>query len=258
MDTNEDILARAVNDLKNRTEETAVPQNVLRRTASWLRVSQRSRTVFTRSIFSPSLAAAVVLIAALAVIYLVSDNFNMESVAWAQVRQHFQKVNFVHSYSMNSNLSTTGDGTEAWYIDGVIYVKEDDKITKDDGITKTSYDFSGKILSQKPSEMNGVLLRKDASLFDVLTQGVLEYQSREIFNANPSYIGEDLMIYKFEAPESMRDTVRAITITVGRNSKLPVYMKIYKNTPQSEDFEMYIFDYEPYDLPEIIKTKTNR
>jgi len=254
MNTNEDILAKAVNDLKNRTKESTVPQSVLERTASWLGVSQRSRTVFTKSIFSPSLAAAIVLIAALAIIYVVSDKFNNDSVAWAQVKEQFQKINFVHSYSVHSNLSTRGDGAEAWYIDGVIYLKENGKITKDNGITEMTYDFSGKFLSQKPSEMNGIMLNKDASLFDVLTQGILEYRSQEISAANPSYIGEDLLIYKFNAPESMKDWVSTITITVGRNSKLPVYMKMYRDTPQSEEFEIYIFDYELYDLPEIIKT----
>jgi len=246
MDNDNDILNRAVDELKNRTAKSDVPDAVFKRTASWLKASQTPRTSLLRTFFQPSLAAALVLIAASAAIYFVLGNFNTSSVVWADVQNCLQRINFVHCYN------TRQSNTEAWYINGIIYMKEDKEITKDDGKIKLTYDLSGNLLSQNASDIGDIILRESTTPFDLLTQGIFEYDSNDVLYKVPVYVGEDLLIYKFDAPKSMQNWASGLTITAGRQSKLPVYMKIApKNSSQHTD--IYIFDYEPQELLDVIK-----
>lgn len=246
MDNDNDILSRAVDELKNRVAKSDVPDNVLKRTASLLKASQTQETSMFKRFLQPSLAAAIVLIAASAAIYFVLENFNTGSVAWAEVQNCLQRINFVHCYNTREN------DTEAWYIDGVIYMRENDRITKDNGRTKFTYDISGSLLSEKNSDIGDIIISESTTPFDILTQGVFEYDSNDVLNKVPVYIGQDLLIYKFDAPKSMREWASGLTITAGRQSKLPVYIKIASKNP-SRRADIYIFDYEPQELPDAIK-----
>ncbi len=240
MRNNEEILDRAVDALKNRPTKE-LPEYVLRQTAFQLKALQIRGGL--RQIFRPSIAAAV-LIAASLLIYFFVMNLNSGSVAWADVQKCIRRINFVHCYN------TRGSDTDVWYINGTLYFMEDDTISKDDGQMKYIYDSAGRQLSCGPSDL-GEMLSKNTSPFVLLTQGVFEYDSNEVNSKVPVYIGEDLLVYKFDAPRSMTNRVQGIVITAGRQSKLPIYIKIIP-TDSNRPTDVFIFDYEKQELPEVI------
>jgi hypothetical protein len=242
MENNDDILNRAVDALKNRPTGE-LPDDVLKKTAFRLKAAQ-SRSNHLWLAFKPSLVAAIVLIAASALIYFFVMNFNTGSVAWADVQHCIQRITFAHCYNTRS-----GD-TEVWYIDGVLYFREKDTISKDDGKTKYVYNSAGEQLSYSPSDLGG-MLGENTSPFVLLTQGVFEYDSNDVNSKVPVYIGEDLLVYKFDAPKSMDNWAKGVVITAGRQSKLPIYIKLIpKDSTRPTD--IFIFDYEKQELPEVI------
>ncbi|OHB60425.1 MAG: hypothetical protein A2Y12_18745 [Planctomycetes bacterium GWF2_42_9] len=245
MENNDEILNKAVDDLKNRTV-TVIPKDVLKQTAFWLKTSQNQKF----QIFRPSLAAAAILIAASLIIYSFASNFYTGSVAWANVENHISRITFAHCYNTRQN------DTEAWYIDGVIYMMEKHKIVRDDGKTKSIYELDGKLITENFSDIGDLMLSENTSPFMLVTQGVFEYDSNDVANKTPVYIGDDLLVYKFDAPKCMRDWASGLIITAGRQSKLPIYMKIIpKDSTRQTD--VFIFDYEKQELPEIIKQISN-
>jgi len=249
MENNEDILNRAVDALKNR-QTGELPNDVAKQTAHWLKAAQ-SRGNNLWSIFRPSLAAAVVLIAASALIYFFITNFNAGSVAWADVQHCIQRITFAHCYN------TCGRDTEAWYINGVLYFMEKDTISKDDGKTKYVYNAAGELLSYSPSDFVELMLGENTSPFVLLTQGVFEYDSNDVNSKVPVYIGEDLLVYKFDAPKSMDSWTKGVVITAGRQSKLPIYIKLIPKD-STKQTDIFIFDYEKQELPEVITKISSR
>lgn len=242
MENNNDILNKAVDALKNRST-SELPDDVLKQTVFRLKAVQTHGSHLW-SAFKPSLAAAVVLIAASVLIYFFVMNFNTSSVAWADIQNSIGRITFAHCYN-----TRTGD-TEVWYIDGVLYVRENDTISKDDGKTRCVYNLAGEQLSYSPSDL-GEMLGENTSPFVLLTQGFLEYDSNEVNSKVPVYIGEDLLVYKFDAPRSMQSWAKGVVITAGRQSKLPIYIKLVpKDTNRPTD--IFIFDYEKQELPEVI------
>ncbi|GEM_PF-3401206 len=242
MENNEDILNRAVDALKNRSI-SEMPNDVLKQTAFRLWAAQNhGSNLWLRC--KPVLAAAVVLIAASALIYFFTMNFNAGSVAWADVQHCIQRITFAHCYNTRSSE------TEVWYIDGVLYFRENDTISKDDGKTKYVYDSAGQQLSVSPSDL-GEMLGENTSPFVLLTQGVFEYDSNDVNSKTPVYIGEDLLVYKFDAPKSMKSWAKGVVITAGRQSKLPIYIKIIPRD-SNRPTDIFIFDYEKQELPEVI------
>jgi hypothetical protein len=241
MENNDDILNRAVDALKKRPT-SELPEDILKQTAFRLKAAQTRGHWWL--IFKPSLAAAMVLIAASALIYFFVTNFNSGSVAWADVQHCIGRITFAHCYNTRSS------DTEAWYIDGVLYLMEKGEISKDDGKTKYVYDSAGRQVSFSPSDFGG-MLGQNTSPFVLLTQGVFEYDSNDVNSKVPVYIGEDLLVYKFDAPKSMKSWAKGVVITAGRQSKLPVYMKIIP-WDSNRQADIFIFDYEKQELPEVI------
>jgi hypothetical protein len=242
MENNDDILNRAVEALKNRPTGSP-PEDVLKQTVFRLKAAQ-SQGGHLWSAFKATLAAAVVLIAASVLIYFFVMNFNTGSVAWADVQHCIQRITFAHCYNTRSS------DTEAWYIDGVLYLMEKGEVSRDDGKTRYVYNLAGEQLSYSPSDL-GEMLGENTSPFVLLTQGVFEYDSNEVNSKVPVYIGEDLLVYKFDAPRSMQSWAKGVVITAGRQSKLPIYIKLIpKDTNRPTD--IFIFDYEKQELPEVI------
>ncbi len=249
MENNNDILNKAVDALKKRSTGE-LPEDVVKQTAFWLKATQ-NRGNHLWSIFRSSLAAAVVLIAASALIYFFVSNFNAGSVAWADVQHCIQRITFAHCYNTRSR------DTEAWYINGVLYFMEDDTISKDDGKTKYIYNASGELLSYSPSDLGKLILGDNTSPFVLLTQGVFEYDSNDVNSKVPVYIGEDLLVYKFDAPKSMGSWAKGVVITAGRQSKLPIYIKLIPKD-STKQTDIFIFDYEKQELPEVITKISTR
>jgi hypothetical protein len=240
MENNDEILNKALNDLNGRPVPE-MPKDVLKQTAFWLNTSQNQKF----QIFRPSLAAASILIAASLIIYFLASNFYTGSVAWANVENHINRITFAHCYNTRQN------DTEAWYIDGVIYMMEKHQVSRDDGKTKTIYELDGKVMAERASDFGNLMLSENTSPFVLVTQGVFEYDSNDVANKTPVYIGDDLLVYKFDAPKCMSDWASGLVITAGRQSKLPIYMKIIpKDSTRQTD--IFIFDYEEQELPEVI------
>jgi len=247
MENNDDILNKAIDALKSRPT-SELPDDALKQAAFRLKAAQNRHSLL--SVFKPSLAAAVVLIAASALIYFFVMNFNAGSVAWADVQNCIGRITFAHCYNTRSS------DTEAWYIDGVLYLMEKDEISKDDGKTKYVYNSAGEQMSYSPSNL-GEILGQNTSPFVLLTQGVFEYDSNDVNSKTPVYIGEDLLVYKFDAPKSMKNWAKGVVITAGRQSKLPVYIKIIP-IDSNRSADIFIFDYEKQELPEVITKISTR
>jgi len=82
----------------------------------------------------------------------------------------------------------------------------------------------------------------------------------------PASVGDDFLIYRFDPPEKDRKWIDSISITVGRNSLLPIQLKTYhkydyetgEGIDDIEDgYTLLVFDYEaPEKPPEFFEPPT--
>jgi hypothetical protein len=67
----------------------------------------------------------------------------------------------------------------------------------------------------------------------------------------PVSVGDDFLIYKFGPPKEDADWIDSMSVTVGKNSLLPVQIKTYhkKSECTEKDYELVVFDYEEPEKP---------
>ncbi len=75
--------------------------------------------------------------------------------------------------------------------------------------------------------------------------GFLSDKDRQFNEQIPTNVGDDFLIYTFDPPPGSK-WLESTSITVGRNSLLPVQMKIHI---QDGGYDLFIFDYEAPEKP---------
>jgi len=176
--------------------------------------------------------------------------FDGGSAAWADVTSQVQQVDYVHFYRLEFRNGRVDSGQDGWYANGKIGMMYHDGFTSlDDGAARKVYSDLDKVVHSEESWIGNVRgMEQRGGIFQMLTQGVFEYDSDQINKQKPVHVGRDFAVYRFGPPNRNSQWIEEVTITVGRNSLLPVQMKI--DLTEFEDaYDMYIFDYENRDMP---------
>jgi len=208
------------------------------------------------------LAAAAVIIVAVILGFTFTGGPDIASVTWANVTTNAQQVNYVHFYELKFRKNRINNSLEGWLANGKVLAKKDNGTTfYDDGKTETVIDRHGEQIRKGPSDLGNI---KGLKFFEKITQGLMQYENVDILKQVPSHVGDDFLIYRFGPPERMKEWVESVSITVGRNSLLPVQMKIYRKD-ELDAYDLYIFDYEAskkptefFDVQSISKLSTGK
>lgn len=207
------------------------------------------------------LAAAAVMIAAV----LLGVNFigghDMANVAWAEVTRHVAKVDYVHFlFVADPQHHRSVHPYEGWYSHGKMVMKYGwyEEMRYDDGQIGQSFDRNNTRTYNGRSEMKG-------RFFSWISKGLLAEDNEQFTQQTPTSVGDDFLVYRFDPPKD-RKWIDSISITVGRNSLLPIQLKTYHKydyeTGQGNDdiedgYTLLIFDYAaPEKPPEFFEPPT--
>lgn len=195
--------------------------------------------------FTRFAAAAMIIIAVICGLNFIGGP-DMAKVAWANVTTCVDQVDFVHFYELKFRKNRVNNSLEGWLANGKVLAKKDDGTTfYDDGKTETVIDRHGEQIRKGPSDLGNI---KGLKFFEKITQGLMQYEKEDMLKQVPSHVGDDFMVYRFDPPERMKEWVESVAIIVGRNSLLPVQMKI-RRKDQADAYDLYIFDYEAPERP---------
>ena len=102
--------------------------------------------------------------------------------------------------------------------------------------------------------------------FSWISKGLLAGDNEQFTQQMPTSVGDDFLVYRFDPPEKDRKWIDSISITVGRNSLLPIQLKTYhkydyatgEGIDDIEDgYTLLVFDYEvPEKPPEFFEPPT--
>ncbi|AQQ72024.1 hypothetical protein SMSP2_02403 [Limihaloglobus sulfuriphilus] len=251
---NYDKLKQASKALKDKTPTEPLSRDIVETALGKMYSSSRwyHRTVELFFSCNPSkiAAAACIAVLMLAGLFFAASRFDPASTAWASVQQNTTKVNFVSFYKFEFDNSVCIDNEQGWYKDGIVYTRSPEKgFSRDDGQLKMTYneDFSQKSISESEfPEIDNLNQYRD--FFDLLTKGFLRYKADDIDAAVPVNCGDDFLIYQFQASKTYQDMFEQINITVGRNSRLPLMLKITEDSARDK-YLLYIFDYTQTAIP---------
>jgi len=196
--------------------------------------------MIVRSRLTKLAAAAVIIIAISFGIKLVGGP-DTANVAWGNVISRFAKVDYVHMYIVKSRGSNFFGHGEAWHAHGKTVISGNDgSVTYDDGRILQNFDKRGMLTVRKPS-----ILADGQSIFEYFSGGFLSDMGQQLNELIPTSVGDDFLIYTFNPPQGSK-WLETTSITVGRNSLLPIQVKIYV---EDEDYDLFIFDYEAPEKP---------
>ncbi len=202
-----------------------------------------SRIILTSRI-TKFAAAAVIVVAACVGIHHMGGPVKFSTVAWADVVTHVGQFDYVHMYIVKSRGDNFFGHGEAWHAGGKTVIRGNDgSVTYDDGLIQQHFDNRGMLTVRKPS-----MLADGPSFFEFFSGGFLSDKDRQFNEQIPTRASEDFLIYTFD-PSPGNKWLATTSITVGRNSLLPIQVKIYGD---DEDYDLFIFDYEaPEKAPEF-------
>ena len=213
---------------KSETTESADLQPIVWRTIMKSRITK--------------LAAAAVIIIAVFVGLDFLGGPDMANVAWAEVTRRVGQADYLHCYYFKGRGDTFKRHFEAWYAHGKLVMCGDKGgMTYDDGQTRQSFDEQGRRTVIEPS-----FFAKGQTVFELFTAGLLSDKNEQFNRQVPTNVGDDFLIYEFDPPPDEGDYLESVFITVGKNSLLPVQIKIYE---KSGDYDLMMFDYEAPEKP---------
>ncbi|MHC4573257.1 MAG: anti-sigma factor family protein [Planctomycetota bacterium] len=189
-------------------------------------------------------AAAVIVLGAYFGLHFIGGP-DMAKTAWAEVTSRAAQVDYVHCYWLKSRGERFFRQFEAWYAHGKL-VKRGNKggMMYDDGQIQQFFDEQGRRTAQQPS-----FFAEGQTFFEVFTVGLLSDKNEQFSRQTPINVGDDFLIYEFDPPADMDKSkwLECISVTVGKNSLLPVQIKMYEK--ESDDYDLVMFDYEASEKP---------
>jgi len=188
-------------------------------------------------------AAAAVIVAAVWTLQLAGGP-DLTSVALGEVTSRFAQVDYVHVYWLKSRGDDLFTQFEAWYAHGKLVMRgKKGGMSYDDGRMRQSFDEQGRRTVVEPSFFTG-----GQTFVEVFTAGLLSDKNEQLTRQMPTNVGDDFLIYEFDPPPDMDDSkwLESIVITVGKNSLLPVQIKIYD---KEGDYDLVMFDYGAAEKP---------
>jgi len=240
------------------TTSAEMDERVLKDILKALGESQRTKSaasepniwrIIMRSRISKFVAAAVIIIAVIVSVNHFGGSIDGTSVAWGDVVSHAVKVDYVHFlFTTEPKYHRTVRPYEGWYSNGKVVKRSwQGDMVYDDGNIYQRFDRNNTRTGKGLSEMKG------QTFFSWISQGLLEEDNEQFRQQVPTCVGDDFLIYKFDPPEEISSWINSISITVGRNSLLPIQIKTYHkyNYETGEGIDdikdgctMLIFDYD--------------
>ena len=192
-----------------------------------------------------TIAAALVMATLLGISHL-GGSLDGASVAWAQVVRRIEQVDHVHFYAIETKPNGYSSIREGWYAHGKIRTSQyDAEQTIDNGQIWIVMDEHNNVIEKGKSN-----LAEYDNIFDALTKDMLSYRFSQFENRSPVSIGSDFLIYEFEPPEDKAEWVDKTSVTVGRQSLMPVQIKTYVKKGKWSMNHLLVFDYEAPQKPE--------
>ncbi|HUW20209.1 MAG TPA: zf-HC2 domain-containing protein [Sedimentisphaerales bacterium] len=199
------------------------------------------RTIMKTKMTKLAAAAVIVLGACLGLHFIGGPD--MANVALGEVTSRAAQVDYVHFYMVASRDSDLGMRQEGWYAHGKMVIRGNyGGMIYDDGQTQQSFDEQGRRTIKKPSAFP-----EGQTVFELFSGGLLSDENEQLNQLTPINVGDDFLIYEFDPPAGSNKWLECISITVGKNSLLPVQIKIYEK--DSDDYELVMFDYEAAEKP---------
>jgi hypothetical protein len=190
------------------------------------------------------LAAAAVIIAVV-IIGVDQVSTNGSTVAWGDVTARAAKVDFVHFYELRCDQNGLVAVCEGWHAHGkTMKLNTFGSTSYDDGQIEQEYDRHNVRTGKGRSE-----LADGRTFFEVMSKDLLSTDNDQFNQQKPINVGGDFLVYRFEPSEEQRDWLKGTSVTVGRNSLLPIQIKTYYDAFYGKGYELVIFDYEEAEKP---------
>ena len=208
------------------------------------------RTIMKSRITKLAVAAAIVM-AVLIGINQFGGSIDLGNVAWAEVAGHLSDVDYVHIYAVQTKEGDFPSIREGWYAYGKLRSRSCGGFSSfgeyqsfDDGQTSIALDRHNNVTCVRKSG-----LAKHQTFFEAATGGMLSFKDSQFNNKTPVLTTADFLIYDFEPPEEV-DWIEKISVTVGRNSLIPIQIKTYYKTEKwYSSTDLVLFDYEDPEKP---------
>ena len=196
-------------------------------------------------------AAAAIIIAVMLGINYIGGSPDGASVAWASVTRRLNDVDHVHFYEVQSNENSFPSVREGWYAHGKIrsrscggYGSYGAYQSFDDGETYKIFDRHNNITVVAKSRLD-----RRKTFYEAITEGIMSYVFSQFSNKKPELVSSDFLIYNFEPPEKF-DWIEKISVTVGKNSLMPIQIKTYYKVEKWYCVsDLMLFDYEEPEKP---------
>lgn len=190
-------------------------------------------------------AAAILMVVVGLFVWLTLGNGGA-SVAWGSVTQRIKQVDYVHFYEIKRRQNGLKISVEGWSSQGtVVGIKSDGTKYVDNGNILTVFDRDGFQIRQDPSKIVEIT---GHNFFEKMVLGWLDLDKEQFLANTPIHVGEDFLVYKLDPAERIQRWAESVSITVGRNSLLPIQIKVYRKD-QENAYDLYIFDYEAPEKP---------
>ncbi len=196
--------------------------------------------------------AAVIIIAVLIGINQFGGSIDGTTVAWAEVLHRLNDVNHVHFYEITTNKGSEFPSIrEGWYAHGKLRSRScggSDSYgayqSFDDGQTWMVFDRHNNITCVAKSTLTNY-----PTFFEAITGGILSFELSQFSGKTPVLVSSDFLIYDFDPPQEAT-WIEKISVTVGRNSLMPIQIKIYyKSKIWYIASDLLFFDYEEPEKP---------
>ncbi|MHC4443498.1 MAG: hypothetical protein ACYTF1_02570 [Planctomycetota bacterium] len=210
--------------------------------------------IVMQSKFVKYAAAAVIIIAILIGINHLGDSKHGANIAWGQVIQRIANVDYFHFYAVMKGENGFPSIREGWYAQGKLRSRSCGGFSSygayqsfDDGEKQLVFDRHNNITCYNQSN-----LAKYENIFEAMAKGLLSFDASQFQNNTPSMAGPDFLVYDFDPPQEA-DWIERVSVTVGRNSLVPIQIKTYFKAEHEQWYginHLLIFDYEEQEKPE--------
>ena len=236
---------RIINDALTAFDKSEKAERISAEPNLW-RMIMRSRT-------TKLAAAAVIIIAVLIGISQFGGFIDGSSVAWADISRRLNDVEYVHFYEVQSQESGFPSVREGWYAHGKLRSRSCGGFSSygayqsfDNGQTYMVFDRHNNMTCVAES-----VLDKHKNFFNAITERILSFSFdfSQFSNKKPALVSSDFLIYDFDPPEES-DWIEKISVTVGRNSMMPIQIKTYYKVEIWYCVsDLLLFDYEEPEKP---------
>ena len=180
----------------------------------------RGKIMKSPIIIKLAVAAAIIVVVIIGVEQLST---NGSAVAWGDVAARAAKVDFVHFYKLKRDQNGLETIFEGWHAHGkTMRLNTFGNTSYDDGQIIQGFDRHNVRTGKGRSD-----LADGRTFFEVMSNGLLSTNNDQFNQQKPVNIGGDFLVYKFEPTEQQSNWLKGISVTVGRNSLLPIQIKAY-------------------------------